>query len=86
MTEALQELIEALQRASRGESIHLDEARSIRFCHPDASIDKFANECWRRLVNFSDDEDIRSRDAAYDNQMRQEMGWRAQQLSERISS
>lgn len=85
MNAELQELIECLRRASRGELISLDEARSIRFCHPDTSINKFADECWRRLVNFSDDEDIRSRDPTYDTQMRQEMCWRAQALSERAS-
>jgi hypothetical protein len=82
---ALAELIEALKRASTGELVSLDYARAIRFRHPEASINEFANECWRRLVNFCDDEDIRSRDPAYDNQMKQEMRWRAQELSERSS-
>lgn len=85
MNASLEELIEALKRSSRGELVSLDHARSLRFCHPEASINEFANECWRRLVNFCDDEDIRSRDPAYDNQMKEEMCWRAQELSERSS-
>lgn len=84
MAHRIQILIEALRHASKGEEVSLEEARSIRFRHPNASIDNFANECWRRLINFSDDEDIRSRDIAYDEQMRHEMGWRAQELSERV--
>lgn len=84
MNGALQELTDALKRASRGELVSLDHARSLKCHHPEASIDEFANECWRRLVNFCDDEDIRSRDPAYSNQMKQEMRWRAQALLERL--
>ncbi len=36
-------------------------------------------------MHFADDADIRSRDSAYDGQLKQEMTWRAQELTSLLS-
>ena len=85
MTDGVRELIKALQLAAAGNSVSMDHVRSLNLGSTDDAIEKAATQSWRRLKNFIDDQDIRSRDSAYDGQLKQEMMWRAQELTSLLS-
>ena len=81
MTNGIEELKEALDRAAEGGEVRMEEARSLRFVCSNDQTKRFAEQCWRRLINFVDDVDIRSNDTEYDRQMKEEMLWRADKLA-----
>jgi hypothetical protein len=56
-------LIDALERAAKGEPVSEEHVRSLRFDSSTASIRKRANESWRRLLHFLGDLDVRTRDS-----------------------
>jgi hypothetical protein len=85
MAEGLQELVRALQLAAAGNSVPLEYVRSLKFGSTDELVERAATQSWRRLVHFADDTDIRSKDGAYDDQLKQEMMWRAQELARLLS-
>ena len=82
MSNDLTELIQRLRQAADGHIVDMETARKIRWVTSDEVLDRVANESVLRLKNFIDDEDIRSRDRSYDDQMKNEMLWRAEELTE----
>jgi hypothetical protein len=84
MNNDLTELIEQLRQAAEGISMNMETARQVRWQTSDRLLDRVANESWLRLKNFIDDCDTRSRDRAYDDQMKNEMRWRAEELTEMV--
>ncbi|MET4150116.1 MULTISPECIES: hypothetical protein [unclassified Bradyrhizobium] len=81
MTIGVDKLVHALQRAASGENVDVEYARTLEFDTQDGNVRKAAFESWRRLVNFADDIDIRSKDPHCDKQMREEMEWRWRELT-----
>src|SRR5215212_9219073 len=77
VTQGIDKLIEVLERAAAGQNIDVQYLRTLRLESLDESLEKAAVTSWRRLVHFADDSDIRSSDAGYDEQMKEEMAWRA---------
>jgi hypothetical protein len=80
VTQGIGKLIETVERAAAGENIDVQYVRTLRFETADDTVEKAAVESWRRLVHFADDIDIRSQDPGYDEQMKDEMRWRANEL------
>jgi hypothetical protein len=80
VTQGIGKLIETLERAAAGENIDVHYVRTLRFEAADDTVAKAAVEAWRRLAHFADDIDIRSGDPGYDEQLKDEMRWRANEL------
>ena len=80
MSQGIDRLIETLERAAADEDIDVQYIRTLRFETADTLVEKAALESWRRLVHFADDIDVRSEDRSYDEQMKDEMRWRAKEL------
>jgi len=80
VSQGIDKLIETLKRAAADESIDVQYVRTLRFETADTLVEKAALESWRRLVHFADDIDIRSGDRSYNEQMKNEMRWRAKEL------
>ena len=84
MNDDLTELIEQLRKAADGHSLDRETVRRVRWQTSDKLLDQVATTSWLRLKNYIDDCDIRSRDPAYDSQMKSEMRWRAEELAEMV--
>jgi uncharacterized protein len=74
------DLISALERAAAGEEVSVETAINAHWPSVGRDGDKKAEQSRRRLINYADDEDIRSRDLEYARSFREEMRWRADEL------
>ena len=80
MNNELTELVGVLRQAADGTKLDIETVRQIRWQTSDELVDRVASESWLRLKNFVDDQDLRSRDASYNEQMKSEIRWRAEEL------
>ena len=82
MNDDLTDLITQLKRAADGDSVEEEYVSRVAWHTSDVLLNRLATTSWLRLKNFIDDDDIRSREPAYDRQMKNEMKWRAEELVE----